>query len=77
MLAFASPRRQNKGGRGVHLHVVFLHPSSYSSSSQGFYSFLFASLYWATIRSAGSVLEEAFSVNGLTVSAGWLGAGEE
>lgn len=31
MLAFASPRRLNKGGRGVHLHVVFLHPSSFVS----------------------------------------------
>lgn len=31
MLAFASPRRQNNGRRGVHLHVVFLHPSSFVS----------------------------------------------
>lgn len=76
MLAFASPRRQNKGGRGVHLHVVFLHPSSFVSPALTPPT-PHLPLCWATIRSAGSALEEAFSVNGLTVSAGWLGAGEE
>lgn len=65
------------GGSIFMLFYCTLLPLSHPPSPLLLLIFLFASLYWATIRSAGSVLEEAFSVNGLTVSAGWLEAGEE